>query len=101
MSIPIYIETWKKHLKGHIIHDMQQFKMSLISLLRDYSMSEDKEVEEYFKNNEYAIKECIDAFHAISTDDDIYTLENRLVNLINMGHALSADTMNYLELLEN
>lgn len=101
MSIPIYIETWKKHLKGHIIHDMQPFKMSLISLLRDYSMSEDKEVENYFKNNEYAIKECIDAFHAISTDDDIYTLENRLVSLINMGHALSADTMNYLELLEN
>ena len=101
MSIPIYIETWKKHLKGHIIHDMQPFKMSLISLLRDYSMSEDKEVEEYFKNNEYAIKECIDAFHAISTDDDIYTLEHRLVNLINMGHALSADTMNYLDLLEN
>ena len=101
MSIPIYIETWKKHLKGHIIHDMQPFKMSLISLLRDYSMSEDKEVEKYFKNNEYAIKECIDAFHAISTDDDIYTLENRLVSLINMGHALSADTMNYLELLEN
>ena len=101
MSIPMYIETWKKHLKGHIIHDMQPFKMSLISLLRDYSMSEDKEVENYFKNNEYAIKECIDAFHAISTDDDIYTLENRLVSLINMGHALSADTMNYLELLEN
>ena len=101
MSIPIYIETWKKHLKGHIIHDMQPFKMSLISLLRDYSMSEDKEVENYFKNNEYAIKECIDAFHAISTDDDIYTLENRLVSLINMGHALSADAMNYLELLEN
>lgn len=101
MSIPTYIETWKKHLKGHIIHDMQPFKMSLISLLRDYSMSEDKEVEEYFKNNEYAIKECIDAFHAISTNDDIYTLENRLVSLINMGHALSADSMNYLELLEN
>lgn len=101
MSIPIYIETWKKHLKGHIIHDMQPFKMSLVSMTRDYSMSEDKEVEEYFKNNEYAIKECIDAFHAISTDDDIYTLENRLVSLINMGHALSADTMNYLELLEN
>lgn len=101
MSIPIYIETWKKHLKGHIIHDMQPFKMSLISLLRDYSMSENKEVENYFKNNEYAIKECIDAFHAISTDDDIYTLENRLVSLINMGHALSADSMNYLELLEN
>lgn len=101
MSIPIYIESWKKHLKGHIIHDMQPFKMSLISLLRDYSMSEDKEVENYFKNNEYAIKECIDAFHAVSTDDDIYTLENRLVSLINMGHALSADTMNYLELLEN
>ena len=101
MSIPIYIETWKKHLKGHIIHDMQPFKMSLISLLRDYSMSDDKEVENYFKNNEYAIKECIDAFHAISTDDDIYTLENRLVSLINMGHALSSDTMNYLELLEN
>ena len=101
MSIPPYIETWKKHLKGHIIHDMQPFKMSLISLLRDYSMSEDKEVENYFKNNEYAIKECIDAFHAISTNDDIYTLENRLVSLTNMGHALSADTMNYLELLEN
>ena len=101
MSIPTYIETWKKHLKGHIIHDMQPFKMSLISLLRDYSMSEDKEVENYFKNNEYAIKECIDAFHAISTNDDIYTLENRLVSLINMGHALSADNMNYLELLEN
>ena len=101
MSIPIYIETWKKHLKGHIIHDMQPFKMSLVSMVRDYSMSEDKEVENYFKNNEYAIKECIDAFHAISTDDDIYTLENRLVSLINMGHALSADTMNYLELLEN
>lgn len=101
MSIPTYIETWKKHLKGHIIHDMQPFKMSLISLLRDYSMSEDKEVEKYFKNNEYAIKECIDAFHAISTNDDIYTLENKLVSLINMGHALSADTMNYLELLEN
>ena len=101
MSIPMYIETWKKHLKGHIIHDMQPFKMSLVSMVRDYSMSEDKEVEEYFKNNEYAIKECIDAFHAISTDDDIYTLEHRLVNLINMGHALSADTMNYLDLLEN
>lgn len=101
MSIPTYIETWKKHLKGHIIHDMQPFKMSLISLLKDYSMTEDKEVENYFKNNEYAIKECIDAFHAISTNDDIYTLENRLVTLINMGHALSADTMNYLELLEN
>ena len=101
MSIPTYIETWKKHLKGHIIHDMQPFKMSLVSLLRDYSMSEDKEVEKYFKNNEYAIKECIDAFHAISTNDDIYTLENKLVSLINMGHALSADSMNYLELLEN
>ena len=63
-------------------------------------MSEDKEVEEYFKNNEYAIKECIDAFKAISTEEELYTLEDRLVNLINMGHALSMDTMNYLELLE-
>ena len=101
MTIPTYIETWKKGLKGHIIHGMQPFKMSLISLVRDYSMAEDKEVETYFKNNEYAIKECIDAFHAISTEDDLYTLEYRLVNIINMGHALSADTMNYLELLEN
>ena len=100
MSIPMYIETWRKGSRGYAIHDMQPFKMSLISLLRDYSMSEDKEVEEYFKNNEYAIKECIDAFHAISTEEELYTLEGRLVNLINMGHALSADTMNYLELLE-
>lgn len=101
MAIHTYIETWKKGRKGHIIHDMQPFKMSLISLVRDYSMSEDKEVETYFNSNEYAIKECIDAFHAISTEDDLFTLEYRLVNLINMGHALSADTMNYLELLEN
>ena len=100
MSIPSYIETWRKGSKGYTIHDMQPFKMSLVSMVRDFSMSEDKEVEEYFKNNEYAIKECIDAFKAISTEEELYTLEGRLVNLINMGHALSADTMNYLELLE-
>ena len=100
MSIPIYIETWRHGTKGHTIHDMQPFKMSLISMVRDYSMSEDKEVEQYFKDNEYAIKECIDAFKAISTEEELYTLEGRLVNLINMGHALSADIMNYLELLE-
>mgnify|MGYP003175015253 CR=1 FL=1 len=100
MSIPSYIETWRKGTKGYLIHDMQPFKMSLISMVRDFSMSDDKEVEEYFKNNEYAIKECIDSFKAISTEEELYTLEGRLVNLINMGHALSADTMNYLELLE-
>ena len=100
MSIPSYIETWRKGSKGYTIHDMQPFKMSLVSMVRDFSMSEDKEVEEYFKNNEYAIKECIDAFKAISTEEELYTLEGRLVNLINMGHALSMDTMNYLELLE-
>ena len=69
-------------------------------MVRDFSMSEDKEVETYYKNNEYAIKECIDSFKAISTEEDLYTREGRLVNLINMGHALSMDTMNYLELLE-
>lgn len=100
MTIPSYIETWRKGSKGYTIHDMQPFKMSLISMVRDFSMSEDKEVEEYFKNNEYAIKECIDAFKAISTEEELYTLEGRLVSLINMGHALSMDTMNYLELLE-
>lgn len=100
MTIPSYIETWRKGSKGYTIHDMQPFKMSLISMVRDFSMSEDKEVEEYFKNNEYPIKECIDAFKAISTEEELYTLEGRLVSLINMGHALSMDTMNYLELLE-
>lgn len=100
MTIPTFIETWRKGSKGYTIHDMQPFKMSLISMVRDFSMSEDKEVEEYFKNNEYAIKECIDGFKAISTEEELYTLEVRLVNLINMGHALSMDTMNYLELLE-
>ena len=100
MSIPTYIETWKKGRKGYMFHDMQPFKMSLVSMVRDFSMSEDKEVEVYYKNNEYAIKECIDSFKAISTEEDLYTREGRLVNLINMGHALSADTMNYLELLE-
>ena len=100
MSIPTYIETWQKGRKGYMIHDMQPFKMSLVSMVRDFSMSEDKEVEVYYKNNEYAIKECIDSFKAISTEEDLYTREGRLVNLINMGHALSMDTMNYLELLE-
>lgn len=100
MTIPAFIETWRKGSKGYTIHDMQPFKMSLVSMVRDFGMSEDKEVEEYFKNNEYAIKECIDAFKAISTEEELYTLEGRLVNLINMGHALSMDTMNYLELLE-
>lgn len=100
MTIPAYIETWRKGSKGYTAHDMQPFKMSLVSMVRDFGMSEDKEVEEYFKNNEYAIKECIDAFKAISTEEELYTLEGRLVNLINMGHALSMDTMNYLELLE-
>ena len=100
MSIPAYIETWQKGRKGYMIHDMQPFKMSLVSMVRDFSMSEDKEVEVYYKNNEYAIKECIDSFKAISTEEDLYTREGRLVNLINMGHALSMDTMNYLELLE-
>ena len=100
MSIPAFIETWRKGSKGYVLHDMQPFKMSLTSMARDFSMSEVKEIEEYFKNNEYAIKECIDAFTAISTEEDLYTLEERLVNLINMGHALSMDTMNYLELLE-
>ena len=100
MSIRTYIETWQKGRKGYMFHDMQPFKMSLVSMVRDFSMSEDKEVEVYYKNNEYAIKECIDSFKAISTEEDLYTREGRLVNLINMGHALSADTMNYLELLE-
>ena len=100
MSIPAYIETWQKGRKGYMFHDMQPFKMSLVSMVRDFSMSEDKEVEVYYKNNEYAIKECIDSFKAISTEEDLYTREGRLVNLINMGHALSMDTMNYLELLE-
>ena len=100
MSIPAYIETWLKGRKGYIFHDMQPFKMSLVSMVRDFSMSEDKEVEVYYKNNEYAIKECVDSFKAISTEEDLYTREGRLVNLINMGHALSMDTMNYLELLE-
>ena len=57
MTIPAYIETWRKGSKGYTIHDMQPFKMSLVSMVRDFGMSEDKEVEEYFKNNEYAIKE--------------------------------------------
>ena len=100
MSIRTYIETWQKGRKGYMFHDMQPFKMSLVSMVRDFSMSEDKEVEVYYKNNEYAIKECIDSFKAISTEEDLYTREGRLVNLINMGHALSMDTMNYLELLE-
>ncbi len=100
MSIPPYIETWRRGIKGRVIHDMQPFKMSLVSIVRDYGMSDDKEIEKYYKENEYAIKECIDSFKAISTEEELYTLEGRLVNLINMGHALSMDTMNYLELLE-
>ena len=101
MNIPDNVTTWRKGQKGWEWVDLEGFKMACVSIVREYSMSENPEIKEYFIDNEYAIKECIDGFHEASTENDINDKKQRLLNLLAMGRALTSEQLNILSLFEN
>ena len=101
MNIPDNVTTWRKGQKGWEWVDLEGFKMACVSIVREYSMSENPEIKQYFIDNEYAIKECIDGFHEASTENDINDKKQRLLNLLAMGRALTSEQLNILSLFEN
>ena len=100
MDIPSSITTWRHGQKGYEWVDLEGFKMACVSIVREYSMSENSEIQQYFIDNEYAIKECIDGFHEASTENDINDKKQRLLNLLAMGKALTSEQLNILSLFE-
>lgn len=101
MDIPDNVTTWRKGQKGYEWVDLEGFKMACISIVREYSMSENSEIKQYFQDNEYAIKEAIDSFHDASSENDIKDYKERLLNLLGMGRALSTAQLDILSLFEN
>ena len=101
MDIPDNVTTWRRGQKGYEWVDLEGFKMTCISIIRDYSMSENPEIKQYFKDNEYAIKEAIDAFHQASTENDVNDYKERLLNLLGMGRPLSGEQLDILSWFEN
>ena len=91
---------WRKGHKGGIPIDLTPLKQQAIFIIRDYASSDDKEIENYFRENENAIMEAIDGFTYSSTSAEFATLTERFLNLINMKQALSADAMYYNEVSE-
>lgn len=100
MGIPSSITTWRRGQKGYEWVDLEGFKMACVSIVREYSMSENPEIHQYFIDNEYAIKECIDGFHEASTENDINDKKQKLLNLLAMGRALTSEQLNILSLFE-
>ena len=100
MDIPDNVTTWRKGQKGWEWVDLEGFKMACVSIVREYSMSENPEIKQYFMHNEYAIKESIDGFHEASTENDINDKKQRLLNLLAMGRALTSEQLNILSLFE-
>ena len=74
--------TWRRGQKGYEWVDLKGFKMACISIVREYSMSENPEIKQYFSDNEYAIKEAIDSFHDASTENDIHDIVENALNSI-------------------
>lgn len=101
MSIPNEFSTWRKGTKGAVFVDMSGFKYACVSIIRDYSMSDDENIKKYFIDNEMAIKECIDGFNQASNENGINDTKEKLLNLLAMGKALSADMLDTLEHFEN
>lgn len=100
MDIPDNVTTWRKGQKGWEWVDLEGFKMACVSIVREYSMSENPEIKQYFMHNEYAIKESIDGFHEASTENDINDKKQRLLNLLAMDRALTSEQLNILSLFE-
>ena len=101
MDIPDNVTTWRKGQKGYEWVDLEGFKMACISIVREYSMSENSEIKQYFQDNEYAIKEAIDSFNDASSENDIKDYKERLLNLLGMGRPLSTAQLDILSLFEN
>ena len=101
MSIPNEFSTWRKGTKGAVFVDMSGFKYACVSIIRDYSMSDDENIKKYFIDNEIAIKECIDGFNQASNENGINDTKEKLLNLLAMGKPLSADMLDTLEHFEN
>lgn len=101
MSIPNEFSTWRKGTKGAVFVDMTGFKYACVSIIRDYSMSDDENIKKYFIDNEIAIKECIDGFNQASNENGINDTKEKLLNLLAMGKPLSADMLETLEHFEN
>lgn len=99
-KIPNETMIWRKGHKGGIPIDLTPLKQQAIFIIRDFASSDDKEVENYFRENENAIIEAIDGFTHSSTSFEFSSLIERFLNIINMGHALSADAMYYNEISE-
>ena len=101
MKLPNQIITWRKGRKGWSrFYDLEPLKLQLISLLDDYSTSDEKNVHDYFERNMYVIKELIDGFFGSSTDEDVQNTLPRLIELINLGDTLPSDAMYYDEINE-
>ena len=101
MAIPNEFSTWRKGTKGAVFVDMSGFKYACVSIIRDYSMSDEENIKKYFIDNEIAIKECIDGFNQASNENGINDTKEKLLNLLAMGKALSADMLDTLEHFEN
>lgn len=101
MSISNEFSTWRKGTKGAVFVDMSGFKYACVSIIRDYSMSDDENIKKYFIDNEIAIKECIDGFNQASNENGINDTKEKLLNLLAMGKPLSADMLDTLEHFEN
>ena len=101
MAIPNEFSTWRKGTKGAVFVDMSGFKYACVSIIRDYSMSDDENIKKYFIDNEIAIKECIDGFNQASNENGINDTKEKLLNLLAMGKPLSADMLDTLEHFEN
>ena len=101
MTIPNEFSTWRKGTKGAVFVDMSGFKYACVSIIRDYSMSDDENIKKYFIDNEIAIKECIDGFNQASNENGINDTKEKLLNLLAMGKPLSTDMLDTLEHFEN
>lgn len=99
-KIPNETMVWKKGHKGGIPVDLTSLKQQAIFLIRDYAVSNDTDVIDYFQRNENAIMECVDSFTYASQSEGFNTLVERFLNLINMGNALSSEAMYYNEVSE-
>ena len=99
-KIPNETMIWRKGHKGGIPVDLTSLKQQAIFIIKDFASSDDKDVANYFRENEGAIMETISGFTYSSTSSEFATLTERFLNLINMQQALSADAMYYNEVSE-
>ena len=99
-KIPNETMVWKKGHKGGIPVDLTSLKQQAIFLIRDYAVSDDTGVIDYFQKNENAIVESAESFTYASQSDGFNMLVDRFLNLINMGNALSTEAMYYNEVSE-